>query len=162
MPNTYTQLYTHIVFAVKGRTCIIHNDIQDRIYKYISGIIANLNQKLYIINGMPDHVHILVSMKPTLALSDLVKEIKEHSTKFINKEKLIAGKFQWQEGFGGFSVSHSQLGVVINYIKNQEEHHKKRTFKEEYLEMLQRYCVDYKDAYLFEWIEEDRSAPMER
>lgn len=152
MANTYTQLYTHIVFAVKGRTSIIHNDSKDRIYKYISGIIANQNQKLYIINGMPDHIHILISMKPNLALSDLVKEVKEHSTKFINNQKLIAGKFQWQQGFGGFSVSHSQLDVVLNYIKNQEEHHKKRTFKEEYLEMLKKYSIDYNDAYLFEWI----------
>ncbi|TAL60350.1 MAG: IS200/IS605 family transposase [Bacteroidetes bacterium] len=154
MANTYTQLYTHIVFAVKGRASIIHNDIKDKIYKYISGIISKQNQKLYIINGMPDHIHILVSMKPNLALSDLVKEIKEHSTKFINNEKLVKGKFYWQEGFGGVSVSHSQLDVVINYIKNQEEHHKRKTFKEEYMEMLKKYCIDYKDAYLFEWMEE--------
>ena len=154
MANTYTQLYIHFVFAAKGRASLINNSVKEPIYKYISGIITNQKQKLYIINGMPDHIHILVSMKPNMCPSDLVREIKEHSTKFINEEKLIAGKFQWQEGFGGFSVSPNQLDVVINYIKNQEEHHQKRTFKEEYLEMLKQYCIDYKDAYLFEWIEE--------
>jgi len=150
MPNTYTQLFYHIVFAVKGRQSLIGPVLKDELYKYISGIITNQGQKLYIINGMPDHVHILVSCKPSIAISNLVKEIKEHSTKHVNTSGLIADKFAWQEGFGAFSVSYSGLEPVINYIKKQEEHHRQTTFREEYTRLLSELKIEYNDAYIFE------------
>lgn len=150
MPNTYTQIFYHIVFAVKGRANLIHASWKDDMYKYVSGIISNQNQKLYIINGMPDHVHILVSCRPNIALSDLVKEIKEHSSKYINQQGFVKGKFSWQEGFGAFSVSFKNVEQVINYIKNQEEHHHIKTFKEEYLEFLKEQEISFDEKYIFE------------
>jgi len=150
MANTYSQLYIHIVFAVKGRANVISGKWKDELYRYITGIIANDGQKLIAINGMPDHIHILIGLKPTIALSDLVRDIKASSSKFINAQKWIAGKFEWQHGFGAFSYSHSQLTNVINYIQNQEEHHKKRTFREEYLEFLEAYNVDFKEEFIFD------------
>lgn len=125
MADTYSQIYIHIVFAVKGRANLISGKWEDELYKYITGIITNDGQKLIAINGMPDHIHILLGLKPTIALSDLVRDIKASSSKFINAQKWIAGKFEWQHGFGAFSYSHSQLTSVINYIQNQEEHIKK-------------------------------------
>ena len=150
MANTYSQLYIHIVFAVKGRANVISGKWKDELYRYITGIIANDGQKLIAINGMPDHIHILIGLKPTIALSGLVRDIKASSSKFINAQKWIAGKFEWQHGFGAFSYSHSQLTNVINYIQNQEEHHKKRTFREEYLEFLEAYNVDFKEEFIFD------------
>lgn len=152
MADTYSQIYIHIVFAVKGRLNLISPKWKDELYKYITGIITNDGQKLIAINGMPDHVHILIGLKPTIALSDLVRDIKASSSKFINAQKWIGGKFEWQHGFGAFSYSHSQLTSVINYIQNQEEHHKKRTFREEYLEFLKAYNVDFKDEFIFDEI----------
>lgn len=113
MPNTYTQIFYHIVFAVKDRSSLVHASWKDNMYKYISGIISNQGQKLYIINGMPDHVHLLISCKPNIALSDLVKEIKEHSSKYINQHDFVKGKFSWQEGFGAFSVSFRSLEQLL-------------------------------------------------
>ncbi len=150
MANTYTQLFYHIVFVVNGRENIIIDRWKDDLYKYISGIIANQGQKLYIINGMPDHLHVLVSCKPTIALSNLTKEIKEHSTKYINQNNFVKGKFSWQEGFGGFTVSYKNVNSVVNYIKNQEEHHKLRSFKEEYLEFLKEQEIEFNEKYIFE------------
>lgn len=150
MANTYSQLYIHIVFAVKGRHNLISTIWKDEVYKYITGIIANKDQKLIVINGMPDHVHILIGLKPDKSISDLVRDIKANSSKFINDKKWINGKFEWQTGFGAFSYSHSQLTNVINYIRNQEEHHKTKTFKEEYIEFLKLFDVDFKNEYLFD------------
>lgn len=150
MANTYTQIFYHVVFAVKGRANLISSVWKDDLYKYISGIISNQNQKLYIINGMPDHVHILVSCKPNMNLSNLVKEIKEHSSKYINDQKFVLGKFSWQEGFGAFSVSYRNVEQVVNYIKNQEEHHKIKSFKDEYLEFLKEQNIDFEEKYVFE------------
>ncbi|MEP6805364.1 MAG: IS200/IS605 family transposase [Flavobacterium sp.] len=150
MANTYSQLYIHIVFAVKGRQNLISANYKDEIYKFITGIITNKQQKLIAINGMPDHVHILIGLKPDKSISDLVRDIKANSSKFINDKKWINGKFEWQTGFGAFSYSHSQLTNVINYIHNQEEHHKTKTFKEEYIEFLKLFNVDFKNEYLFE------------
>ncbi|RCK73333.1 MAG: putative transposase [Ignavibacteriae bacterium] len=123
-------------------------------HKYIAGIIKNEDQKLIAINSMPDHLHMLIGMKPDVALSDLIRIIKSNSSKFINEQKFTHGKFNWQEGFGGFSYSHSQLDIVIRYIQNQEKHHSRKTFREEYLEILKKYAVDYDNKYLFEWIED--------
>lgn len=150
MANTYTQIYIHIVFAVKGRQNLISNNWKDELYKYITGITTNEGQKLIAINGMSDHIHILVGLKPNKALSDLVRDIKANSSKFINEKRWINGKFEWQTGFGAFSYNHSQLTNVINYIQNQEEHHKAKTFKEEYIGFLNAFDVDFKNEYIFE------------
>ena len=151
MANTYTQLYAHIIFSPKGRQNLIHARIKTDIYKYIAGIIKKKGQKLFIINGMPDHIHIFIGFSPDITLSDLIGTIKSNSTNFINEKKLVAGKFAWQRGFGAFTYSKSQVSKVIDYIKNQETHHQRKTFKEEYIELLNKFGVLYNDEYLFEW-----------
>ena len=153
MPSTFSQIYIQIVFAVKGRESLIHTSWEEELYKYISGIINNKEQKLISINGMPDHIHLLIGMKPTCCLSDLVREIKKSSNDFVKEKKFVKGKFTWQEGYGAFSYSHSSLDNVINYIKNQKKHHQKKTFKEEYLELLHKFEIEFKSEYLYEWIE---------
>jgi len=154
MPNTYTQLYIQIVFAVKGRQNLISESNREELQKFITGIVQNREQKLLSIFAMPDHVHILVGMKPNMAISDLVRDIKAGSSKFINDSKWINGKFNWQEGYGAFSYSKSHLDAVVNYINNQREHHKVKTFKEEYIDFLHKFEIEYDEKYLFEWIEE--------
>ena len=129
--GTYSQIYIQTIFALKGRESLINSDWEERLYKYITGIVTNKEQKLLAINGMPDHLHFLIGMRPSCCLSDLVREIKKASNDFINEKKLSKYKFNWQEGYGAFSYSHSQLDGVIAYIMNQKEHHKKKTFKEE-------------------------------
>ena len=153
MPNTYTQLFIHVIFAVKGRENSIGQIWKHELYKYICGIVNGKYQKVYSINGMPDHVHILLSIKPDISLSDLVRDIKSNSSKWINTKQYVKGKFQWQEGFGAFSCSQSQLDNVIAYINNQEIHHSKRSFKEEYIEFLNLYNIEYDEKYVFDWIE---------
>jgi REP element-mobilizing transposase RayT len=153
MPNTYSQLYIQIVFSVKGRQNLIHKNWRDELYKYICGIVNAKNQKVYAIGGVADHIHILVSLKPTIAISDLVRDIKANSSKWINEKGLIIGKFHWQEGFGAFSYSQTQLETIINYINNQEHHHKTKKFKDEYIELLKKFEIEYNEKYLFEWIE---------
>lgn len=149
--GTFSQIYIQIVFAVKGRHSLIHWTWEDELYKYITGIVQNKGQKMLAINGMPNHLHILIGMKPNCNLSDLVREIKKSSNTFIKENKFTPYKFEWQSGYGAFSYSHSALDNVIAYISNQKEHHKKRTFKEEYIEFLNKYEVDYKLEYLFEF-----------
>ncbi len=153
MANTYTQIYIHIVFSVHGRQSLIKTEWKERLHKYLTGIVKNEKQKLIVINSMPDHIHLLIGMKPDIALSDLIRDIKSNSSKFINEQRLTRGRFNWQEGFGAFSNSHSQLDTVIRYIQNQERHHAKKTFRQEYLEMLKKFTIDYNDKYVFEWIE---------
>ena len=153
MANTYTQIYLHIVFAVKHRDALISSSWKERLHKYITGIIQNQGHKLITINTMPNHAHIFIGMKPDAALSDLVRDIKRDSTNFVNNEIKMRGKFGWQEGFGAFSYSHSQIDSVAKYILNQEEHHRLKTFREEYETMLKDYAVEYNDRYVFEWIE---------
>lgn len=155
MPDTYSQIYIQIVFAVKNRKALINNAWEERIYKYITGIVQNNGQKMLSINGMPDHIHFLIGMKPTCCLSDLVREIKKSSNAFIKENKLSDFAFNWQEGYGAFSYCHSQLNNVIGYINNQKEHHKKKTFKEEYLEFLLNFNIEFKNEHLFEWIENE-------
>ena len=149
MANTYTQLYFHIVFAVKGRENRIVSELKEELYKYISGIISNKNQKLMIINGMPNHIHLLIGTKPDCNLSDLIRDIKANSSKWINENKLVNRKFEWQLGFGGFTVSPSSVKNVIEYIKNQEIHHAKKSFRKEYIEFLTDYKIDFKPEYIF-------------
>ena len=151
MPNTYTQLYAQIIFSPKGRYNLIHERIKPKIYKYITGIVKNKKQKLMIINGMPDHIHMFVGFSPDVAISDLVGIVKSNTTIFINDQKLVRGKFEWQKGFGAFTYSKSQVQRVINYILDQEKHHRKKTFREEYLELLEKFGVEYRSEFLFEW-----------
>ena len=153
MSGTFSQIYIQIVFAVKGRENLIDKSWKDELHKYISGIITNKGQKSIIVNGVADHVHIFVGLKPAMAISDLVRDIKNNSSNFINDKKFIKGKFSWQEGYGAFSYAHSQIESVYQYIVNQEEHHKKKTFKEEYLDFLQKFEIEYNEKYLFEWMD---------
>lgn len=153
MANTYSKVYIQVVFAVKGRQNLIRAEIREELHKYITGIITNRDQKLLSIFCMPDHTHLLIGLKPSISISDLVRDIKAGSSKFINDKKLIKGKFSWQEGFGVFSYSRSQIDTVIKYIQNQEKHHNKKSFKEEYLEFLKKFEIEYDEKYLFEWID---------
>lgn len=154
MANTYTQIYIHVVFAVQGRQGLIPKAHKEELHKYIVGIIRNKNQKLIAINSMPDHVHLLIGLSPNMALSDLIRDVKANSSRFINEKRWVRGKFNWQEGFGAFSYSRSQLNAVVNYIENQEKHHSIRPFREEYLEMLKRFDVEYDPKYVFDWLDE--------
>lgn len=153
--STFYQIYIQVVFAVKGRNSLIDQSWEEELYKYITGIITNKDQKLIAINGMPDHIHILIGMKPSCCLSDLVREIKKSSNAFINEKKFSKFKFEWQKGYGAFSYSHSSLDNVIAYIQNQKEHHKNKSFREEYIDFLKKFEVEYKEEYLFNWIEND-------
>lgn len=155
MANTYTQIYIHVVFAVQGRQSLIRREHNNELQKYITGIITNNGQKLIAINNMLDHMHILIGQKPSIALSDLVRDIKAGSSGFINDRRWVAGKFAWQEGFGAFSYGHSQLNTVIRYIQNQQEHHRRRTFTEEYIALLERFHVPHDERYIFQPVEAD-------
>lgn len=149
MANTYTQIHLHFVFAVKFRNGIIRSEWKDSLYKYTAGIIRNNNHKLLAINGMQDHIHILIGLRPSQSISDLMKDVKQSSSKWINENKLVNGHFEWQEGYGAFSHSKSQINKVINYIENQELHHKKLTFREEYIDFLKKFEVDYDERFIF-------------
>jgi putative transposase len=151
--NTYSQIYIQIVFAVLGRRNLIRPEIKEDVQKFISGVIRNRQQKLLAINCMPDHVHIFISIKPDIMISGLVGDIKTASSNLINANGWIKGKFSWQEGFGAFSYSQSHIDRVVKYILNQERHHRKKTFREEYMEFLDRFHVDFNETYLFKWIE---------
>lgn len=151
--STYSQIYIQTIFAVKGRDSLIQPEWEEKLYKYITGIVQNKKQKMLAINGIPNHIHFLIGMKPSCCLSDLVREIKKSSNEFVNENKLSKFNFSWQEGFGAFSYSHSQLNDVIAYIMKQKEHHKKRTFKDEYMDFLNHFKVEYEERYLFEWYE---------
>jgi REP element-mobilizing transposase RayT len=153
MSNTYTQVHIHAVFTVQNRECIIRNQWKDELYKYITGIIRNNDHKVLAINGMPDHIHILFGMRPTQSLSEIIQIIKANSSKWINSQNFIAGRFSWQEGYAAFSYNKSLLPNVINYIARQEEHHKKKTFLEEYKEILDAFEIEYNDRFLFHPVE---------
>ena len=152
MANTYSQIYVQIVFAVQGRQNLILDAYKEEIQKYITGIVRNQKQKLIVINGMPDHLHILIGLTPNMALSDLVRDIKSDSSAFINGKKWFRGKFNWQEGFGAFSYGRSQLSQVVKYIRDQEKHHQHRSFKEEYLSLLRKFQIEFSEEYLFDWV----------
>ncbi|WP_395054167.1 IS200/IS605 family transposase [Flavobacterium sp.] len=154
MADTFTQIYIQIVFAVQNRKALINSTWEEQLYKYITGIITNKGQKLIIINGMPDHIHIFIGMKPTCCLSDLVREIKKSSNTFIKESNFTKSKFNWQEGFGAFSYIHSHIDNVYKYILNQKVRHKKVSFKQEYLEILEKFNVEFKEEYVFEFFED--------
>ena len=141
MPGTFSQLYIQYVFAVKGRQNLILTSFEKEIYSYITGIIRNKEQKPLAINGMSNHLHILVGLKPVMRVSDLIRDIKNNTSNFINQRGFLKQKFSWQEGYGAFSYSESNYGKVIDYIKDQKKHHEKRTFRQEYLLLLKKlYC----------------------
>jgi len=149
MANTYTQIHIQAVFAVKYRAGLIASPWKDELYRYMTGILQHYGHKVLQINGMPDHIHILFGMRPTQALSELMQHVKQDSSGWINQKGFVLGKFAWQEGYGAFSYGRSDVPNVIAYIKNQEEHHRKRTFQEEYLEFLKDFEIDHDERYIF-------------
>lgn len=148
-PGTYSQNYVHLIFAVKYREACLIKDIRPRVFAYMSGIITSLKHKSIIVNGMSDHVHILLGLNPSISISDTVHDIKRSTSMFINKENLCQGKFNWQEGYASFTCSRSQIERVYNYIENQEYHHSKFDFKREYIQFLKKSEIDYNEMYLF-------------
>jgi putative transposase len=152
MANTYTRIYLHLVFSPIGRENVIPIKHKEELQKYTTGIIQNRKHKLLAINYMPDHVHIFIGYEPSQALPDLLRDIKANVSKFINDKRWLPGKFRWQEGYGAFSYSHSLVNEVIQYINSQEDHHRKDSFKDEYLKLLEKFDVKYDPKYLFEWI----------
>ena len=155
MANTYTQMYVQFVFAVKHRDALIPKEHKEELHKYITGIITKRKQKLLAIHAMPDHIHIFIGLNPNQSLSDLVQETKTAATKFIKKQPWMKYNFSWQRGFGAFSYSRSHIDKVVKYINNQEEHHKKRTFREEYLDMLEKFEIDYDERYVFNFFDDE-------
>jgi REP element-mobilizing transposase RayT len=153
MPNTYTQLYIHIIYAVKYRDRVISKSWKESLNQYTTGIIQKNGHKLLAINGASNHLHVFIGVKPHQAISGLIQDVKAGSSKWINDNKFVLGHFSWQAGYAAFSYSHSQIDQVIKYINNQEQHHAKRTFREEYLELLNKFEVEYNDAYLFDFFE---------
>ncbi len=149
MANTYTQIHLHFVFVVKYRNRVIHNSWKQGLYKYITGIVQNNGHKMIAINGMPDHIHLLVGMRPNQSVSDLMQDVKANASRWINEKQYLPKKFEWQEGYGAFSYSKSQIGNAARYIESQEEHHKRKTFREEYLEFLNEFEIDYNEQYIF-------------
>ena len=149
MANPYTQIYIQIVFAVENRISLIKDQWREELHKYITGIIQNHKHKLITINSMADHIHIFIGMKPTQALSDLLQNIREYSSKWINRKKFVMGHFNWQAGYGAFSYSHSHIDSVVKYIQNQKRHHQKKTFRQEYIEFLDKFHVEYDERYVF-------------
>lgn len=153
MPNTYSQLYNHYVFSVQNRRSVLNPSWQDELFKYMTGIIEQQGHRLFAINGVLDHVHILISMNPKQAPSDLMYHLKRSSTLWINKNNFVSGKFSWQEGFGVFSYGKSQIPTIVKYIENQQLHHKKKTFLEEYMGFLKAYEIDFDERYIFKPID---------
>ena len=150
MSNTYTQLYIHCVFAVKYREAIIVAEWEERLHKYITGIVQNNGHKLLAINSASDHLHLFIGLNPAQSIADIMRLVKGDSSEFINKEKLTKRKFQWQDGYGAFSNSRSQIDAVVKYIINQKQHHLKKSFRDEYLEILKDYDVEYNEKYIFQ------------
>lgn len=153
MANTYTQIHIQVVFTVQNRDCVIRKTWKNELYKYLTGIIQNHNHKVLAINGMPDHIHILIGMRSTQSLSDLIQDIKGDSSKWINQKGFVKGQFSWQEGYGAFSYSKSHVNNVIDYIKTQEIHHQKKSFIDEYHDFLKKFEIDYDERYIFKAVE---------
>ena len=153
MANTFSQIYLQFVFAVQGRQSLIQKEYKEELHKYMTSLVQARKAKMLAIHCMPDHTHLFVGFKPSVLISDFVKQIKVESNEFIATKKWIRGVFNWQEGYGVFSYGHSQINRVCKYILNQEEHHRKKTFKEEYHGFLQKFHVEYEERYLFEWLD---------
>jgi len=148
MANTFTQIYLHLVFAIQNRISLIQPGWKDELYKYITGIVQNNSHKLIAINGQSNHLHIAIGYKPHQLIPDLLQDIKSYSSKWINEKKFVKGKFNWREGYGAFSFSHSHLDRVVKYINNQEKHHKRQTFQEEYIQLLKKYEILFDEKYI--------------
>jgi len=153
MANTFSQIYIHVVFAVQNRKALINPLWEEELFKYISGIVRNKDQKILAINGTSNHLHLLISIKPNCCLSDLVREIKKSSNQFIKSMKISRFDFRWQEGFGAFSCSQSNLNTIVSYIQNQKEHHSRQSFSDEYIENLRAFKIEFNKDYLFDRIE---------
>lgn len=153
--GTFSQIYIQVVFVVKGRENLLKKTFRDEVFKYMSGIVKAKGQKSIIVNGVEDHVHLFIGLKPSMRLSDLVRDVKNNTTNFINEKRFVMGRFSWQEGYGAFSYSQSQIDNVYRYILNQERHHQKKSFKEEYIELLEKFKIDYKEEFLFEFYDEE-------
>ncbi len=153
MPNTFQQIYLQFVFAVKYRQSLIPPEHKEELHKYITGIVQKRNAKMLAVHCMPDHIHLFVGFKPNILMSDFVKEIKMASNEFINKQQWTKGKFSWQEGYGVFSYSHSHVDRVVKYVLNQELHHKKKTFRNEYMEFLNKFEIPFEEKFLFTFVD---------
>jgi putative transposase len=153
MAGTYSQIYLQFVFAVKGRHALLHEPWRDEVFKYMSGIIKGKGQKPIIVNGVEDHVHLFVGLKPSMNIDALVRDVKNNTSNFINDHRFVSGQFAWQKGYGVFSYSHSHIERVYQYILRQKEHHQKRSFRQEYLELLNKFQIEYDERYLFEWMD---------
>ena len=152
-PGAFTQILIHLIFAVKNREAVLKKETRPRVFEYLSGVCSNLGHKSLIVNGYLDHVHLLFGLNPKVSISDTVHDVKRNSSLFINNEKLYPGKFLWQDGYGAFSYSRSQLDSIYKYIQNQEEHHRRKSFKEEYTEFLNKFQVEYDEKYIFNFFE---------
>ena len=152
-PGTFTQIYVQLVFAVKNRETALRKGIRPLVFKYMSGILTNQKHKSIIINGLSNHVHILFGLNPSISVSETVHDVKRSSTLFINRERLCLGKFSWQEGYGAFSYGRSQISDIYNYIENQQEHHKQKTFQEEYVQYLIKREMEFDEQFLYEFWE---------
>jgi putative transposase len=153
MPNTFHQIYLQFVFAVKHRESLIQKQYKEDLHKYITGLVQNRKAKMLAVHCMPDHTHLFVGFKPSVLIADFIKEIKVESNEFINEKRWTKGKFSWQEGYGVFSYSHSHIDTVVKYVLNQEQHHQKKTFRQEYLEFLEKFEIPFEEKYLFQFIE---------
>ena len=153
MAGTYSQIYIQIVFAVKGRQNLLLEPWRQDVFKYMTGIVMGKNQKPLVINGVSDHVHLFVGLNTSFVLSDLVRDIKNNTSNYINARQFLTKRFSWQEGFGAFSYGRSQIGRVCRYIENQEKHHRKQTFKNEYTGLLNRFGIPFQEKHLFDWID---------
>ena len=151
MANTYTQLYIQFVFAVKGREHLIPKSHKEEVHKYLTGVIQNNKHKLLQIHCMPDHAHIFIGLHPSQSISDFAEDTKIAATKFIKRQSWMPYDFAWQRGYGAFSYSRSQIPAVAKYIENQEIHHQKKTFREEYIDFLEKFEIDYEEKYLFDF-----------
>lgn len=154
MANTYTQLYVQFVFTVKGKGNLINEKFRDELEKVMCGIVTNHQSKTYAIYCNPDHTHVFVGMHPTISVSKLIEQIKSGSSNWLNSKKYVKGKFYWQDGYGAFTYSKSHIDKVVKYVLNQPQHHKKKTFKEEYLAFLNKFEIEYDPKYLFEWYDD--------
>ena len=155
MANTYSQIYIQVVFAVEARQYLIRPEFKEEAQKYIAGVTTERGQKPLGVHCMPDHTHMLIGLKPSMALSDLVRDIKNASSNFINRQGWVLGRFAWQEGFGAFSYGHSQISTVIRYIHNQPKHHARRTFREEYLRFLRKFEIDHEERFIFREVSQE-------
>lgn len=159
MAGTFSQIYIQVLFAVKGRQNLIHASFEEKLYRFISGIITNKKQQSLAVNGMPDPIHFLVGLRPSMCIGDLVRDVKNSSTNFINDQCYTRKAFRWQEGYGAFSYSQSNYGNVIDYIKNQKQHHAKQIFRDEYLGLLEKFNIPFEDKYLFEFYDDSNVTP---